>query len=79
MELLKTSAEKFNWNPPPLFWSNIYINGGAKEQDTEKWPMAAKFDDKDYFSIFFSFIQMKLSLKIGNQLKLIQKNIREKP
>lgn len=35
--------------------------------------MAAKFDDKDYFSIFFSFIQMKLSLKIGNQLKLIKK------
>lgn len=37
-----------------LLGPNIYLNGGPKEQATEKWSMAAKFNDNDYFSIFFT-------------------------
>ncbi|XP_065943123.1 uncharacterized protein PF3D7_1120000-like [Magallana gigas] len=37
-----------------LLGPNIYLNGGPKEQATEKWSMAAKFNENDYFSIFFT-------------------------
>ncbi|XP_065936128.1 tropomyosin-like [Magallana gigas] len=37
-----------------LLGPNIYLNGGPKEEATEKWSMAAKFNEKDYFSIFFT-------------------------
>lgn len=37
-----------------LLGPNIYVNGGPKEEATEKWSMAAKFNEKDYFSIFFT-------------------------
>ncbi|XP_065942823.1 uncharacterized protein PF3D7_1120000-like [Magallana gigas] len=37
-----------------LLGPNIYLNGGPKEQATEKWSMAAKFNENDYFSIYFT-------------------------
>ncbi|XP_052694374.1 golgin subfamily A member 6-like protein 25 [Crassostrea angulata] len=37
-----------------LLGPNIYLNGRPKEQATEKWSMAAKFNENDYFSIFFT-------------------------
>lgn len=37
-----------------LLGPSIYLNGGRKEQGTEKWSMAAKFNEKDYFTIFFT-------------------------
>lgn len=37
-----------------LLGPNIYLNGGPKEEATEKWSMAAKFNEKDYFSIYFT-------------------------
>uniref|UniRef100_K1S3C7 Uncharacterized protein n=1 Tax=Magallana gigas TaxID=29159 RepID=K1S3C7_MAGGI len=37
-----------------LLGPNIYLNGGPKEPATEKWSMAAKFNEQDYFSIFFT-------------------------
>lgn len=37
-----------------LIGPNIYINGGPKEEATEKWSMAAKFNEQDYFSIFYT-------------------------
>lgn len=37
-----------------LLGPNIYINGGPKELATENWFMAAKFNEKDFFNIFFT-------------------------
>lgn len=37
-----------------LLGPNIYINGGPKELATENWSMAAKFNEKDFFNIFFT-------------------------
>lgn len=37
-----------------LLGPNIYLNGGPQKEATEKWSMTAKFNKKDYISIFFT-------------------------
>lgn len=37
-----------------LLGPNIYFKGGPKEEATEKWSMAVKFKQQDYFSFFFT-------------------------
>lgn len=56
-----------------LFGFNIYINGGFKELVIENWFMVVKFDQKDYFNIFFidEIKGIILKFNIGNKFKFV--------
>lgn len=63
-----------------LLGPNIYINGGPKELATENWSMTAKFNEKDFFNIFFTDETERTISKfnIGNKPKKETKE-EEKP
>uniref|UniRef100_K1Q2T2 Uncharacterized protein n=1 Tax=Magallana gigas TaxID=29159 RepID=K1Q2T2_MAGGI len=51
-----------------LLRPNIYLNGRPKE-DIEKWAMAAKFNEKDYFSINFTDETKKGGDKVACEIR----------